>query len=53
MAQSRVPLRQQIVGLVAGWTELGESGEKQHIAKIIGLGWQKRDWIHASSFLIA
>jgi hypothetical protein len=37
MAQSRVPLRQQVVGLVVpGWTEPGECGKKQHAAKIYG-----------------
>jgi len=37
MTQGRMPLRQQVVGLVVGWTESGESGEKQHVAKIYWL----------------
>jgi hypothetical protein len=53
MAQCRVRLRQQVVGLVfAGRLKAGDCGEKQHALKNSGAALQKRDWIHASSFLI-
>jgi hypothetical protein len=53
MAQRRVRLRQQVMGLVfAGRLKAGDCGEKQHALKNSGAAPQKRDWIHASSFLI-
>jgi hypothetical protein len=53
MAQRRVRLRQQVIGPVcARRLEAGDCGEKQHAAQNNGAAPQKRDWIHASSFLI-
>jgi hypothetical protein len=53
MAQCRVRLRKQVMGLVfAGRLKAGDCGEKQHALKNSGAALQKRDWIHASSFLI-
>src|ERR1700688_2436749 len=53
MAQCRMRLRQQVIGLVfAGRLKAGDCGEKQHALKNSGAALQKRDWIHASSFLI-